>query len=528
VSAARRDATIAAGLFAGLLVAYHANGGFLPGHDAVPNVHLAVHLVRYGRAAFTPDDAPFMFVWMSSEGGRLLGRRFAPSVPNTPAERERRDLLARGLLRVHAPDYYIVPSVDPPSRGWVGIYGPGTGLVALPAVALFSRIVGDPYASPAALWNTMKAVAAVCVAASAALVFVALRGFLAPREAGTVALAYGLGTCVWSVSSQALWQSTPVLLFTALAACLVLRVKSTEGAALAGLAAAWAVVCRPTAVVTLAAIGVSLLGHRRRAAAFAFAALPPLAFLAWWNAYYLGSPLTFGQQIAGRALAQAELGLDDPWGGSLVAGLLGQLVSPSRGLLVYSPILLVGFAGAVAAWRNPRWRSLRPFGVAAVLVLLAQSGWFDWHGGYSFGYRLAVDVAPLLALASAPVVPTLRTRPVLLALVGMALAWSVGAQVIGAWAFDIIGWNARIAWVAERPGASPVRFLERETASRAAGPDGTVRPVAMDFGRAEFRYRLWSIGDSPLVYYATHFAESRRRRTRIIANWPVRYQVSER
>jgi len=36
-----------------------------------------------------------------------------------------------GRLRLHQPDYYLVPSVDPPRRGYVNQYGPGAGLSAV-------------------------------------------------------------------------------------------------------------------------------------------------------------------------------------------------------------------------------------------------------------------------------------------------------------------------------------------------------------------------------------------------------------
>ncbi len=39
---------------------------------------------------------------------------------------------------------------------------------------------------------------------------------------------------------------------------------------------------------------------------------------------------------------------------------------------------------------------------------------------------------------------------------------------------------------------------------------GEVRKIRMDVNLKPFRRRLWSIRDSQLVYYATHFAEARR------------------
>ena len=80
--------------------------------------------------------------------------------------------------------------------------------------------------------------------------------------------------------------------------------------------------------------------------------------------------------------------------------MLGNLVSPARGLLVFSPVLLFAIPGVIRAIRSPVYR---PWGwaiaVAVVAHWIAISSFPHWWGGYSFGPRLMTDVLPFLILA---------------------------------------------------------------------------------------------------------------------------------
>jgi hypothetical protein len=48
---------------------------------------------------------------------------------------------------------------------------------------------------------------------------------------------------------------------------------------------------------------------------------------------------------------------------------------------------------------------------------------------------------------------------------------------------------------------------------RSSGP-GKVVPVLLDIDQPEHRHRLWSVGDSQILYYIRHFAQSRERKER--------------
>lgn len=74
-------------------------------------------------------------------------------------------------------------------------------------------------------------------------------------------------------------------------------------------------------------------------------------------------------------------------------GLMGQLFSPGRGLLIYSPILMFGLWGLWLA-RKKYWIWL----VGLFLYHLMNGAWDMWHGGWSLSYRLVMDGIPIWLL----------------------------------------------------------------------------------------------------------------------------------
>ncbi len=595
-----------------MLIVYHANGDFLPGNDATANLYLPLNLLRGRGLSFQPAEMPQMFIWhlrppaerpvkgaepSASKRGKeqpagLSRRTVRISHWNRPIDPKSWQWLQKvhwspwsapptwgqlqqaGWLQLAGPEYYLVASKDPDRLGYVNQYGPGAGLTALPIFAVLDCWTGDLEQSPAVLWYGGKLVASLCVAGSVGLVYLALCQMTTGWAALLIALLYGTGTCVWSMSSQTLWQSGPNVLFLALAVyCLVqLERRGRKGrgrvwAAVGGLAAGWAVVCRPTSALVVGALAggyfVRLLWSRRierlrnasegakqppapsgntdlrdsvveRGAsagtaasntgfaltslfAFLVGTLPAGLFLAAYNTYYLGAAWRFGQVEAGRRLAQEQLGEPDAWAGNFLEGLYGQLISPSRGLLVYSPILGFSLWGMALAWRRRRYWLLRPMSVAVLMLLLVQSKWFNWHGGWSYGYRLMVDAMPLAALCAAPTVPWIRRYWPLAVVVGLLGVWSVGVQILGAFAYDVVSWNCREGLVVRLPDGRAVPVASKEQAAHLARQTGgAVQLVLMDVDQRPWRARLWSIRDNPIYYYLTHFAQSRQRKHQLI------------
>jgi hypothetical protein len=348
------------------------------------------------------------------------------------------------------------------------------------------------YEDPAAMWLLAKLTSASLVAASVALIYLTAVGFTSRRRALLLAAAYAVGTCVWAVSAQSLWQQTPEIFLLSLGMFCLLRIPASwvRGAA-AGLVLSAAAACRPTAAaVAIAAAAWLLLSDRRAFAAFALAAVPATAATLAYNAYYFGSPLDFGQLAAGAQVAQFKTGSPDLWQTPLWLGAAGLLVSPSRGLLVYSPFLAAAFGGAVLAWNDPRYRPLRFVTLAVPALWIPAFLWFDWWGGWAYGYRPIVDSVPLLAVLCLPALGWILERPVWRAVFVVSLAWSGFVQGLGAFAYSPWGWNLRAI-------------------------DATGSPANVDL--PAYRDRLWSLHDSQIGYLIANFGQARAERRKLIA-----------
>ncbi|MBN1424323.1 hypothetical protein JXA88_07195 [Candidatus Fermentibacteria bacterium] len=106
----------------------------------------------------------------------------------------------------------------------------------------------------------------------------------------------------------------------------------------------------------------------------------------------------------------------------------GVLLSPGRGVFVYSPYLLLTLVAILAGWRrlktNPLfWLSAAWFAVHTLTVARP----FRWHGGHCFGSRMYLDAFSslmLLTLLAWQARPTRRSR-----LLGLALGIAVGFGV---------------------------------------------------------------------------------------------------
>lgn len=499
-----------------LLVAYLHNGDVLPGNDAKPNAYLPLSLLHEGNLTFTPEEFPFMFTW-TLKGPAGLRSAEVHSWSSRIDGRPAKELLEEGLLKFSGEKYYVVPTAS--KKGYVSMYGPGAGLAALPVV-FFSQFFGsDLTERPRALWYTVKLAASLFVALSAVWVFFAAAAFTERKRALLLAGAYGLGTCAFSVSSQTLWQHAPNTFFLALGAWLFTAPGLSGRRALgAGLAFGAATVCRPPSGL-LVVFGAAYLALRARKQLLPFlgGAVPGLGFLAAYNFFFLGSPFAFGQSVRAGEVAGEAGALKTP----LWEGALGLVASPSRGLFVYSPFLVLSLAGAVLVWRGARHEKLRPLSVAALALFLFSAKWHNWWGGWSYGYRLVVDVVPLLVLLVPPVLDWLWGRRVLMGVCALLVAWSVGMQWVGAYAYDVVGWNARQVWEVVPAGQTvPTRVFNEKAAQLLVAQGAHLgRSYRMDVDAPEFRNRLWSWTDSPWLYYLQNFSESRRAKKEVMNIW---------
>lgn len=286
------------------------------------------------------------------------------------------------------------------------------------------------------------------------------------------ALVFAFGTTAWSVASRALWQHAPSLLILMAALWIVVGLDRPDP----GPDAAdddgsvepprwWA--------PALGALLTAAVATRPTNAWFA------IALLVWLGVRHRKQ---FGRAVAGAATVVVAFGLlllltgmpfPPPYfaasriavGSQTVAALGANWISPNRGLLWSSPIVLLAVPGAVIWWRTPRRRPLVvALGATIGLVTLSVSSFGQWWAGHTFGARFMTEALPALFLLSLPAVDAtfrgapagdgapawLRTRAAAIVVVTLAV-WSVGFHALGATTRQTACWNDLPVDVDEQP-----------------------------------------------------------------------------
>lgn len=343
-------------------------------------------------------------------------------------------------------DLYYIELVGDHMYYW---YPPGTPILSAPFVVVMDKVFGvrasrDNKYDPAAALTIELRLAALLMAGLAVLFYFTARLLLPPGRSLLAAAGATFGTQIWSTASRALWSETwGIFLFGVVILMLVAQETGRRRASPVLLATllAWTFFTRPTfAIPIIFVTGYVFAFYRHTFASYALTGAAWLAaFVAFsWYLYRLPLPTYYLYQ---------SFNWGHFWG-----GLAGVLVSPSRGLLVYVPVLLF------VAYLLVRYRALLPLprlaavaaGVVAVQVLML-GGYTYWWGGYAYGPRLLTGLVPwffLLGVLALKARTGARVpRPwggVEYACGAALLALSVFIQAVGTLSTASWAWNQRL------------------------------------------------------------------------------------
>jgi len=347
-------------------------------------------------------------------------------VAATP-EYARRPGFARAIDGSVRSAYSVVPALE------------AAGLGAL----LWALGVVDPEA-PLAASLIAKLTASLLTSVAVALAFLTARRRVAGTGAALVALGFGLGTNLWAIASQSLWQHETAILGLAAATFLLARpgheltpARLWTASLMLGLAGA----ARPQLAPAIAVLAVSICV--RTSLLRGLGALLPLALVTaavlGFNLAWFGHPL--GAFLALESLHPAVHGVAGTFSAEPWRGAGGLLFSPSRGLLVFSPIVAVAIAGMARA-RREGWESDLAWSLLAAGAQFAlYASYAVWWGGHTYGPRYCLDLLPhLVPLAAAGLPAAAATRP-RRGLAWLALTWSVLIAATGAFSYPDERWN---------------------------------------------------------------------------------------
>lgn len=315
------------------------------------------------------------------------------------------NLLKSGTFALE-PDFLMNYAADSADGRHYSRYGPGQSLVVVPFLLVGQLVAHSvpPYATGLTIRLFVLLLPALVTAATGLALFAWIRAIgYSARIAMLVGLLYGLSSLAWPYSRTLFAEPLSTLLLVVCAAG-IQRERAPWWAA-AGAAAACAVAVKAQALLALPLLaGYALLvswrgdlpeSLRRLAgrAAFGLAgAALPLALWLLYNVQIFGHPLATGY---GGINPSGELG-GTPW----AEGLYGLTISTGKGLLFFSPTVLLGLIGLGCRLRQ-QWRE----SLLAVALLVAHLAFYSrilyWHGDGSWGPRYMVFVVPFLLLPAA-------------------------------------------------------------------------------------------------------------------------------
>ncbi len=332
---------------------------------------------------------------------------------------------------------------------------PGTPVLSAPYVALLN-LFGVSAVNPDGTYNEQGEVkleaslAALLMALLASVFFFTARLLLPVSWSLVISLGAAFGTQIYSTASRALWSETWGILLIGIVIYFLLW-HAIDGLGfydrrlnpcLVATLLAWSYFVRPTFAIHIAAITVYfLLFYRRIFLKYA------LTGAAWLSGFVIYSWSHFHQVLPSYYRA-SRLQFEN-----FGIALAGNLISPSRGFLVYVPVIAFVAYLLVRFWRGLIDQRLAWLALSIIVVqLIVISGFSHWWGGHSFGARLMTGVVPwLVLLAILGIDELLRVRGMLPAQAGL-LRWRVeltagGLLLLLSMFINTVGATAHATWL---------------------------------------------------------------------------------
>jgi hypothetical protein len=299
--------------------------------------------------------------------------------------------------------------------------------------------------------------AALLMAALAALFFFTSRLLLPLRWSVLIALGGVLGTQVFSTASRGLWSDTWGIFLLGVIVWMLLaheRGKHPLSPILLASLLAWTYFVRPTYSIPIIAVSIYLLvSYPSLFKRYA------ITGGVWFAGFMIYSWHHFGQLLPDYY--QANRLTFDYFG----VAFAGNLISPSRGLLVFVPAIGFVVYLLVRYAKELPHRRLVVLALFIIIVhLIAVAGFFPWWGGHCYGPRYTTGLVPwfvLLSILAVKAALTAREKyPSKDATLGWKMEWVVGFLLLacsvaingnGAVNRRTSNWNLRPVNVDERP-----------------------------------------------------------------------------
>jgi hypothetical protein len=360
---------------------------------------------RYRLVAFCLPLAVYLIglngKWSSDYPTSILGMQYA--------------MWARHSLSLGTSGTLVVQSADLSSfaGNFYSAISPGFAILSFPFAALGFVLDGNTLN----LWGwsliSDEAFVAICSAVAVTVVYETAKLYASEKASLVAALALAFATPLWPASTALFFHGVS-LMFSTLSVYSVLRFAHGKGGSASlvasGVFLGLAGFVEYVALLFVVPVVLYLAVRRfpgaipKLLAGFSIGPAAQLAYnyVAFQNPFLFPEALKTG--ASGSLLSRFDLH-------DAIIHVAYYLVSPYRGLFVFSPIAVLGvFALLLLGGRRiPRWDALL-FGSVFAITLVTYSSWTDWDGGLFYGPRFLILGLPALVIPLAAAVDEWPTR----------------------------------------------------------------------------------------------------------------------
>jgi len=290
-----------------------------------------------------------------------------------------------------------------------------------------------------------KLSAALIASISVIFVFLSVKELTDKRTATIVALIFAFATNTWATSSQALWQHGLIELLLAVSIYLILMNEKHASYRIIvslGIISGLFIFNRSADSILLIPVILYILALRDQRIIYYFGAmaLAGTPFL-FYNLQYFGN--LFG--------GYGDMATQIHFNSEAIIGFIGMLISPSRGIFIYTPIMIFSIFGYFKIFKlsNNRVKNfLFASGFSVLGQILLYGAFICWWAGWSYGPRFLTGTLPILSILLGLYVKDIRFDAknkkvsLLICIFSVLLIWSVFAQLVGAFCYPNGNWDA--------------------------------------------------------------------------------------
>ncbi len=309
-------------------------------------------------------------------------------------------------------NYFSIKEIDGKYYTWFPV---GVSIIALPFVLIintalkllltfpcfqteFSNFVSQ---LPYPFINIIEEmIASIIVALCCGIIFLILNQKLHSKvQSILLTFIFAFCTSSWSTASRGLWQHGPSMLMLTIALYLIQLSKNNPRLIqYVSLPLAFSYIIRPTNSIPIFFLTIFVLLNAKR---YFFRYL-------LWGVIIIAPFIVFNLNVYHAILSPYYLPSRIGVSSCFFEAFVGNILSPARGLFIYSPILLFFVYGVFLKIKQREFKNL-DFALLSIIILhwITISSFPHWWAGHSFGSRFFSDVIPFFVYFLIPVVPNL-------------------------------------------------------------------------------------------------------------------------